>query len=232
MREAPTERRERTTPSGGDAARVVGVALVLLGCGGEPRAARDSAAAAGASAAAAAAAAAGATTGVTADTADTAVPGAADSVGATPSAVTEFLRLVETQRVTDSASVTPEATAAALRLLAAAVEALAARDSAIATATRPRLDALRARADSIPRDSLPVERARRAGEAFVLASDVLQTLQERTPPALTDREAEARQAAAAIRSDQALAAQAGAVRRFFERAAAALRGIAGTATMR
>lgn len=69
----------------------------------------------------------------------------------------------------------------------------------------------------------------------MLAADLLQALQERTPPertppALTDRAVEARQAAAAVRSDQPLSRQADAVRRFFERAEATLRGMAGTAT--
>jgi hypothetical protein len=169
---------------------------------------------------------------MTADTArsvpaDTASAAPVGNAPATPAEVTAFLDHVEARRAPDSARVTADATAEGLRLLAAAIEALAVRDTAAAATVRPRLDVLRARADSAQRDTLPAERARRAGEAFVLASELLQTLQDRTPPSLTDRAAEARQAAAAVRADQPLSQQPDAVRRFFERAAAALRGMAG-----
>ena len=215
MAEARADWNARRAPAWGLGALALHATLALVGCGGEPRAARDT----------------GATSIAT--PAATPAPSAAAPVDtALPAAVSAFLRHVEAYRTPDSAQVTANATAEGLRLLAAAIEATAARDSASAATLRPRLDVLRARADSTQRDSVPAERARLAGEAFVLASDLLQTLQERTPPALTDRAAEARQAAAAVRTDQPLSAQADAVRRFFERAAAALRGMAGASAAR
>lgn len=212
MTEAGAEGNARRAPSWRPGAFAFLVALALLGCGREPRATRDTMATSGATVSA---------------TVDSPPPVPADSVAATPAAVTAFLGHVEARRAPDSARASAATTAEGIRLLAAAIEAVAVRDTAVAAKVRPRLDVLRAQADSAQRDSLPAERARRAGEAFVLASELLQTLQEGTPPALTDRAAEARQAAAAVRSDQPLSEQTDAVRRFFDRAAAALRGMAG-----
>jgi hypothetical protein len=141
--------------------------------------------------------------------------------------VSAFLQHVETQRAPDSAAVARDYAAEGLRLLASGIEELAARDTAVAARVGDRLGALRARADSVQREPEPLVRARIASESFVLAGDLLQTLQEGGPPALTDRAAEVRQAAVAVRSDQPLSTQKDAVRRFFERSAAALRGLTG-----
>jgi hypothetical protein len=144
--------------------------------------------------------------------------------------VSAFLLHVETQRTPDSTAVAREYAAEGLRLLASGIEALAARDTAVVARIGEKLWSLRARADSVQREPEPLGRARIASESFVLVGDLLQTLQERGPPALTDRAAEVRQAAVAVRSDQPLSAQHDAVRRFFERSAAALRGLTGART--
>jgi hypothetical protein len=136
---------------------------------------------------------------------------------------------VETQRAPDSAA-TRDHAVEGLLLLASGIEELAARDTAVSARVATRLETLRARADSVQRAPEPLVRARIASESFVLAGDLLQTLQEGGPPALTDRAAEVRQAAVAIRADQPLSAQQDAVRRFFVRSAAALRGLTGART--
>ncbi len=232
MREARTKRREPTAAR--SAGRVGGwmdawlsglcVALLLVACGGERGAAvaSDTALPIGDSAE---------------DASDPValVPVAppapsVDSAASAPTAVDAFIRHVEAQRGPDSVGVARGYAAEGLRLLASGIEELAARDTAGATTLEPRLATLRARADSLQREPDSLARARLSSEAFVLASDLLQTLQEGAPPALTDRAAEARQAAAAVRPDQPLLAQEPAVRRFFERAAAALRGLIGART--
>jgi hypothetical protein len=228
MTEARTKRRGPTAARSSACARArVGglcVALLLLGCGGER----------GAAVASDTALRAGASAGVASDpvaTVPVAPPTpAVDSATPPSSAVDAFIRHVETQRDPGSGGVARGYAAEGLRLLASGIEELAARDTASATDLAPRLATLRARADSLQREPDSLARARVSSEAFVLASDLLQTLQEGAPPALTDRAAEARQAAAAIRPDQPLLTQEPAVRRFFERAAAALRGLTGART--
>ncbi|MGZ8378113.1 MAG: hypothetical protein ACXWZS_03515 [Gemmatirosa sp.] len=195
------------------------VAVVLAGCGGER----------GAAVASDTALPPGESAGVASSPMAT-VPAVPPPDSASPPlpAVSAFIRFVETERTPDSAGVAQGYAAEGVRLLASGIEALAARDTASAASVSPRLTVLRARADSMQREAEPLTRARLASEAFVLAGDLLQTLQEGlAQPALTDRAAEARQAAAAIRSDQPLATQADAVRRFFERSAAAVRGLTG-----
>jgi hypothetical protein len=200
------------------------IALLLLGCGGER----------GAAVASDTTRPLGASAEVASDSV-VAVPVAPpapslDGASQSATAVDAFIRHVETQRDADSVGIARGYAAQGLRLLASGIEELAARDAAGATTLGPRLATLRARADSLQREPDSLARARLSSEAFVLAGDLLQTLQEGAPPALTDRAAEARQAAAAIRPDQPLLAQAPAVRRFFERAAAALRGLVGART--
>jgi len=166
-------------------------------------------------------------------------PAPPTDTGATPPAASAFIAFVESQRAPDSAGVARGYAAEGLRLLVAGIEALAVqdstqdatRDSAGTAAIRPRLLVLRLRADSMQQAAEPLTRARLGSESFVIAGELLQTLQDRLArAALTDRAAEARQAAAAVRPDQALAAQVNAVRRFFERSAAAMRGLIGART--
>lgn len=205
------------------------LAVALSGCGGER----------GAAVASDTALPAGPNPGVAADPV-AAVRSVPPDSASSAAAVSEFVRFVETQRAPDSAQVAGQYAASGLRLLATEIEGLAARDSvrgwvrdsvrdsAAVGGMSTRLAVLRARADSMQRAAEPLARARLASEAFVLAADLLQTLQDGlAQPALTDRASEARQAAAAVRSDQPLATQADAVRRFFERSAAAVRGLAG-----
>ena len=224
MTEARTTAREPTSARPGARVGRLCIALLLLGCGGErgPAAASDTALPADAGAGVASAPVA--TVPV--------VPSAPapDSATTPQTAVDAFIRHVETQRDADSVGIARGYAAEGLRLLASGIEELAARDTTGATTLGPRLATLRARADSLQREPDSLARARLSSEAFVLASDLLQTLQEGAPPALTDRAAEARQAAAAIRPDQPLLTQEPAVRRFFERAAAALRGLIGART--
>jgi hypothetical protein len=220
MMEARTKQRGRTAARSSAGPRAwagrLCVALLLLGCGGQRGAAdaSDTALPPGDSAA------------IASDPVAT-VPVAppVDSARSASDAVDAFLRHVETRRDPDSVGIARGYAAEGLRLLASGIEELAARDTTGATSLGPRLATLRARADSLQREPDSLARARLSSEAFVLASDLLQTLQEGAPPALTDRAAEARQAAAAIRPDQPLPTQEPAVRRFFERAAAALRGL-------
>lgn len=189
-------------------------ALLALGCGGEPRATSDSAGPDPAHATPLAVAL------------DSGPPAPVAATATAP--VTAFLRFVDAQRA-DSAGDAGALAVDGLRLLAAAIEAVAPPDTLAAAEGMPaRVATLRARADSMARDSLPVDRSRQAGAAFALASAMLQTLQDRGRPALTDRGAEVRQAAAALRADHPLADQAELVRRFFDRAAAVLRGLDAT----
>ena len=228
MTEARTRRREPTAARSGAraTARVGGlcVALLLLGCGGER----------GAAVASDTALPIGDSAGVASDPValvPVAPPApAVDSAPLALTAVDAFIRHVESQREPDSVGIARGYAAEGLRLLASGIEELAARDTAGTMTLAPRLATLRARADSLQREPDSLARARLSSEAFVLAGDLLQTLQEGAPPALTDRAAEARQAAAAVRPDQPLLAQEPAVRRFFERAAAALRGLIGART--
>lgn len=218
MAEARTARRDR--PASRSGARWIWIGLVLLGCRGERGAAgaSDSAVAGGAVDSLSA-------HSVAAVPVAPAVP-AADSASS-PAAVEAFLRHADAKWPADSIGVVRGYAAEGLRLLASGIEELAARDTLAAASLRPRLSTLRVRADSLQREPDSLARARLSSEAFVLASDLLQTLQEGVPPALTDRAAEARQAAADVRPDQPLGAQEPAVRRFFQRAAAALRGLIG-----
>lgn len=217
MREARAGGHQGTASPGVVTAVALGAALVLLACGGDGRPAPDTAA--------------GVPAPAPAETAP--VAGVADSAPAVPDEVREFLRYVDTQRAPDSTIVARDFTAEGLRLLTVAIETLALRDSAAATAMRPRLQVLRARTDSMLQAPDSAARARLASDAVVLSSDLLQslqTLQDGGRPALTDRAGEARQAAAAIRSDQPLREQTDALRRYFDRAGAVLRGLVGVRT--
>ena len=234
MREARTERHESTTiPRSSYAGALLASVLCIGACSGD---ARPPGGASGGRSAEATATASGAVPAAPIAT-PTPPPASVDSAPVTPPAVAEFLRFVEAQRASDSVSATRDRAAEGLRLLASAIEGLMSRDTA-AAGTQPRIDVLHARADSMARrvaeDSTPTEPmaddARLVTDAFVTASDLLQTLQDRGQPALTDRAAEARQAAAAIRADRPLRDQGDEVQRFFERAAAALRGSVGART--
>ena len=147
-----------------------------------------------------------------------------------PPTVTEFLRFVEAQRAPDATQAMGIRTADGLRLLADAIESIAGRDTAHRSSVAPHVADLRARADSMRR-AVPADDAALAVGAFVIASDLLRALQAQGQPTLTDRAAEARQAALAMRVDRPLSSQAGEVQRFFERAAAALRGLVGAPTI-
>ena len=219
-----TEARRRSMPVAGRLGaltRVLAVVGLLAGCGDQrgTAVASDTALPARPDAGVAAA-----------PVAVPAAPLVVDSQPAPPAAVTAFLRHVEAERDPDSASVARGYATEGLRLLVAGIEEHTARDTAAAARVQPQLANLRARVDSMQREVEPLARSRLATETFVLASDVLQSLLDEGQPALTDRAAEMRQSAAAIRSDQPLSEQTESVRRFFDRSAAALRRLVGART--
>ncbi len=206
----------------GAVSRVLGAAWLLTACGGDRGAAvaSDTALAPRSDAGVASAPAA----------VGPAAPPVVDSAPTLPAAVAAFLAHVEAERAPDSTSVARGYATEGLRLLVAGIAESAARDTAASARVAPRLATLRSRVDSMQREAEPLARSRLATEAVGLASDVLQSLLDDGQPALTDRAAEMRQSAAAIRSDQPLSEQTEAVRRFFDRAAAALRRLVGVRT--
>ena len=168
------------------------------------------------------------------DIVDAAAPAAPAAPGAVtdtavPAGVAEFLRFADGQRAAQAAGPSHDYTADGLRHLAGAVDALVERDTVLGRAVGPRVAALRERADAMQRDAGSTDHAQQAREAFLLAADLLQAIQEGAHPGLTDRVGEVRQAATAVRADRRLLDQTAEVQRFFDGAAAALRGMTGAA---
>ena len=90
----------------------------------------------------------------------------------------------------------------------------------------PRLAELRERADALQRDPTSTEHALQAREAFLLASGLMQQMQEARFGDLAAEVREVNDAALAVEADQLLLPQIADVERFFERAANAVQAMA------
>jgi hypothetical protein len=207
----PYPRNLRATGSSIVACGAVVAVAAVAACGGDRRARPDTAASV-----------------ATAPVPDVPPP-PTDTLHTIPRPVIVFLSFVQTQRAAagDSSARPSDLAVEGLSRLAVALASLAARDTAGAAELRPRVDLLQARVDSLAQLSDTAGRVQRVRDAFSIASEVLESLQSRVPPALTDRVAEVRQAAAAIRPDQSPDAQREAVLRALDRTAAAVRGLTG-----
>lgn len=146
-----------------------------------------------------------------------------------PRGVGAYLSFVQMQRAaaTDSVARASDLAVEGLSRLAVALAELSAEDTTRAAELRPRIGVLQARVDSLAQLPDSAGRSRLARDGFTLASEVLEVLQARRPPALTDRVAEVRAAAATIRTEEALDAQRESVLRALDRSAAAVRGLTG-----
>lgn len=144
-------------------------------------------------------------------------------------AVTDFMRFVGERRAADAMARDHGYTAQGLTRLAAAIEAVAMRDTVAGGALAPQLADLRQRAEAIQRDQRATDHALQTREAFLIAASLIGGVQERRFPALR-AEAEALTAAArTVDARTPLLQQKADVQTFFDRAAAALRAMAGTA---
>lgn len=170
----------------------------------------------------------------TADT--TAVMDTARGSGATiagaPSEVNDFLRFVEDNRARSEMGRDHEFTADGIRRLAAALGAMAANDSAGAVALRPRVDSLRAQADSLQRSAESGQHSAQTRRAFDRSVSLMDAMQQRRQGSAAGPVNELRQAAQAVQPTRQLLEQRAEVQRFFERAADAIRSLAGNATAR
>lgn len=144
---------------------------------------------------------------------------------AVPAAVTEFLTYADGQRAANAAGLSHEYTVDGLRRLAAALAAVAGQDTVLGRAVQPRVAAMRERADSLQQDAQSTSHARNTREAALLAAGLFQAVQESQYPANAAQAADVRTAAEGINADELLLRQKPAVERFFDSAAAALRGM-------
>lgn len=157
-------------------------------------------------------------------------PAATVGDGSMPEAVSEYLGYVEANRAAPATGVAHEYAADGLRRLAAALGAVVEGDTVSAVAVEPRLAELRERADAVQRNPEATNHALLASEAFVMAAALTTQIQQSAYPALAAEASEVRDAAAAITGDRPLLDQTAEVQRFFDRAAAALRGMTAGAT--
>jgi hypothetical protein len=152
----------------------------------------------------------------------------APAVAATPAAtgaVAEFIRYADSTRAAQAMGPGHDFTAEGIRKLAAAIDDVARSDTVANAALAPQLADLRQRADSIQANPNATDHALHTREAFLIAASLIQNMQERRAP---DRAADANAVWAAARQVDAkrpLLEQSADVERFFERSAAALRGM-------
>ena len=160
---------------------------------------------------------------------DSAAGTVATAMGAdgVPAPVGEFLRFAETRTERD-ASHAHEYTADGLRRLAGALGAVTDGAAVPGVDVQQRLSEIRQRADALQRDPASTEHALQAREAFVMASALMEQMQQARFSGLASQVREVSDAATAIRPDQPLLRQAGEVQRFFERSANAVREMART----
>jgi hypothetical protein len=160
------------------------------------------------------------------------VGAAAGTTRGVEGAVNDYLAYVEENRARQAAGPAHEYTAGGLRRLAAAIAELSQRNAGSAAALNAELDALRAQADSLQRNPQSTEHARYAREAFRTAASLMSTLQQRYYPEqrypnLAAEVAQLRSAAELVLPARMLLEQTSDVQRFFDRAATALRAMAG-----
>lgn len=170
--------------------------------------------------------------GVMADTGSMAAAtmAGADTMGAMPAPVREFMSYVDERRARAAADQSHDYTADGIRRLSAALAATAAQHTATSGEVQPQLDTLRARADALQRDPGSSAHAGYARDAFSTAAAVMRTLQERVHPALGDAVSEVEQAAMGVSADRLLLDQTAEVQRFFDAAATAIQRMAAGST--
>lgn len=159
---------------------------------------------------------------------DTVPATAAGTVEGMPTRVNDFLHFVAESQVHVGSALTHQFTADGVRHLAAALGAMSEADSVGGVALRPQLDAMRERAEALERDERPTDHADYARDAFERAASLMEALRFRQYPNVADQVREVRQAAEMVRPDRGLVEQSRGIRRFFDRAAVALRDMANT----
>lgn len=166
----------------------------------------------------------GAAAGAVADSVAAASAPMSGEADAMPAAVTALAQFAGT-RATGQADHTHQYTADGLRRLADALGAVTERATVSGVDVEPRLAEIRERADALQQDPTSTEHARQAREAFLLASGLMQQVQEARFSELAAEVREVNDAALAVEADQLLLPQLADVERFFERAAYALQAM-------
>lgn len=148
-----------------------------------------------------------------------------DGVGAeVPTEVRELMRFTET-RAADGAGPAHDYTATGLRHLAAALSAVGG-STAGDVDVQARVAEIRERADAMQEDPTSAEHARQAREAFLVASSLMQQMQQGRGDAAVGAVREVHEAATAIEARTRLLDQTERVERFFDRSANAVRELA------
>ncbi|MDF1501334.1 hypothetical protein [Roseisolibacter sp. H3M3-2] len=149
-----------------------------------------------------------------------------DGMGAAdlPAEVSELVRFTET-RAADGAGPAHDYTAAGLRHLAAALGAVGG-STAGNVDVQARIAEIRQHADAMQRDPASTEHALQTREAFLVASSLMQQMQQGRGDAAVGAVREAHDAATAIEARTRLLDQTQRVERFFDRSANAVRELA------
>jgi hypothetical protein len=146
-------------------------------------------------------------------------------------AIDSFARFVASARARDMAGPRHEYTAEGIRRLAVAINDLAVLDTVAGGALRPRIDALRERADALQRDPADDTHALETREAFLLAASVLESIQDRRFPDLDDQAAAVVRAADDVKARTLLTEQTSAIEGFFNRTSELLRAMRDPAAL-
>jgi hypothetical protein len=112
-----------------------------------------------------------------------------------------------------------------IRYLAAALSVLVNRDGAADQEIERKLSALKQKADRLQENWRSTQHADIIRDAFILAADVMATLQQKQDAELSVQIAQVRQAAEAISSDRLALEQRVQVREFFSRASTTLQNM-------
>ena len=140
-------------------------------------------------------------------------------------AIGDFARFVSGQRARDVIGPKHEYTAEGIRRVAAAISALAREDTLAGGAVRPRIQALRDRANALQRDPNADTHALKAREAFLFAASILESIQDRRFRNLDGDATAVLRAAEDVTARRPLTEQADAIERFFERTSHLLRAM-------
>lgn len=141
------------------------------------------------------------------------------------SAVEDYLMFVDA-RASRAAGLAHEYTADGLRQLAAAMNEVAGDDSVGGVALRPRIEAIRERADNMQRNPNSLEHALQAREAFIMASSLMLQMNSNRGNAAGNLNA-LQDASTAIEASRPLLDQADQIEQFFEQAGKALQNMSG-----
>lgn len=150
------------------------------------------------------------------------VAGAIDLPEGAPGEVNDFLRFAHEAGERPAMGLDHRYTADGLTRLAAALGALGADRM---TTLQPKLDSLRRNAEALQRSAQSTEHSRQARDAFMSAFGIMDQLRQQEFPTVADAVSQVREAAQAIETQPMLLDQEAAVRRFFDRAAAAVRSM-------